>query len=172
MDLSEARMLLEYSEWARDRALDAVSPLSRDEYLKDRSNSFPSLRDTLVHMYSAEWMWCSRWVGEAPTAMLDPTAFTELEDLRRAWVTHSPRLHGVLDRLGVDGVNREIEYRTTDGRPWRQRFSDIFRHLINHGTYHRGQVTTMLRQMGAAPPKSTDLITFHRERMAAGEARE
>jgi uncharacterized damage-inducible protein DinB len=172
MDLSEARMLLDYGEWARDRVLDAVAPLSRDEYLKDRSNSFPSLRDTLVHMYSAEWIWCSRWVGEAPTAMLDPTTFPELEDLRRAWAAHAPRLHGVLDRLGEDGVNREIEYRTTDGRAWRQRFTDTFRHLINHGTYHRGQVTTMLRQMGAAPPKSTDLITFHRERTAAGKGPE
>jgi len=35
---------------------------------------------------------------------------------------------------------------------------------VNHATYHRGQVTTMLRQIGAAPPKSMDMIQFFRER--------
>jgi uncharacterized damage-inducible protein DinB len=38
-------------------------------------------------------------------------------------------------------------------------------HFVNHGSYHRGQLTTMLRQVGAAPPASTDLITFHRLRV-------
>ena len=33
-----------------------------------------------------------------------------------------------------------------------------------NGVYHRGQITTMLGQLGTEPPKSTDLITFHRER--------
>ena len=40
----------------------------------------------------------------------------------------------------------------------------MLQHVVNHGTYHRGQITTMLRQQGVAPPKSTDLITFYRER--------
>jgi len=40
----------------------------------------------------------------------------------------------------------------------------MVQHVVNHGTYHRGQITTLLRQMGAAPPKSTDLIAFYRER--------
>jgi uncharacterized damage-inducible protein DinB len=39
-------------------------------------------------------------------------------------------------------------------------------HLVNHGSYHRGQVTTMLRQVGAGPV-STDLIVFYRERAVA-----
>jgi uncharacterized damage-inducible protein DinB len=40
----------------------------------------------------------------------------------------------------------------------------MLQHVVNHGTYHRGQVTTMLRQLGAAPPKDLDLIAFYRER--------
>jgi uncharacterized damage-inducible protein DinB len=40
----------------------------------------------------------------------------------------------------------------------------MLQHVVNHGTYHRGQITTMLRQLGAEPPKSTDLIAFYRER--------
>lgn len=162
MDLREARMLLDYNYWARDRVLHAVAPLGLEEYRRDLSSSFPSIRDTLVHMYSAEWVWCSRWRGEAPDAMLDPEAFPGLVDLRAAWARHEPVMRGVLDGLGEEGIGRVIEYRTMDGTAWCQPFADMFRHLVNHGTYHRGQVTTMLRQLGATPPKSTDLITFHR----------
>lgn len=44
-----------------------------------------------------------------------------------------------------------------------QPFSNTLQHLVNHGTYHRGQVVTMLRQLGAAAP-TTDLIAFYSER--------
>jgi uncharacterized damage-inducible protein DinB len=47
-----------------------------------------------------------------------------------------------------------------------QPFWQLLQHLVNHGSYHRGQITTMLRQLGAAPPKSVDLISFYRERSA------
>lgn len=55
-----------------------------------------------------------------------------------------------------------------DGRTLRSAFWEMLQHAVNHGTYHRGQVTTMLRQLGAAPARSVDLIVFHRERHAAG----
>jgi uncharacterized damage-inducible protein DinB len=162
VDLSEVRMLVDYNYWARDRVLDAVATLPTDDYLRDLSNSFPSIRDTLVHIFSGECIWCSRWLGEAPTAMLDPETFPGVEDLRAAWTRQESEMRGAVDRLGEGGMDQVIEYRTTDGTMWRQPFVDMFRHLINHGTYHRGQVTTMLRQLGASPPESTDLITFHR----------
>jgi uncharacterized damage-inducible protein DinB len=43
----------------------------------------------------------------------------------------------------------------------------MLQHVVNHGSYHRGQVTTLLRQLGAPAPKSVDLIAFYRERAAA-----
>jgi uncharacterized damage-inducible protein DinB len=42
----------------------------------------------------------------------------------------------------------------------------MLQHVVNHGSYHRGQITTMLRQIGLPPAKSMDLITFYREREA------
>jgi uncharacterized damage-inducible protein DinB len=64
-------------------------------------------------------------------------------------------------------VDRVIEYRLMSGQPGASPLWQMLQHLINHGSYHRGQVTTMLRQLGAAPPKSMDLITFYREQAAA-----
>ena len=56
-----------------------------------------------------------------------------------------------------------IEYRLLSGQPAANRAWHIVQHLVNHATYHRGQVTTMLRQLGAAPPEALDLIAFYRE---------
>ena len=42
----------------------------------------------------------------------------------------------------------------------------MIQHLVNHGTYHRGQLTMLLRQLGAEPPEGTDLIGYYRERAA------
>jgi len=163
----ELHTLVDYHYWARDRMLDAVERLTPEQFTRDLGNSFPSIRDTLVHLYSAEWIWCRRWEGESPTAMLSPEAFPDLATLRAAWKEHESRLRSLLARRGERGVQQPIEYRTTTGQPQAQVFWQMFQHVVNHGSYHRGQVTTMIRQLGAAPPRSTDLIAFYREREAA-----
>ncbi|MGI8782780.1 MAG: DinB family protein [Acidobacteriota bacterium] len=163
MNFQELRVLLNYHYWARDRLLEAVDGLSPEQYTKDLSNSFRLIRDTLVHIYSAEWIWCSRWHGELPAAMLPPEMFPDLAALRKVWGEHELKMRSFLDSLGQDGVNRIIEYRTTGGQEWRQVFRHMLQHVVNHASYHRGQVTTMLRQLKAAPPASMDLIKFYRE---------
>jgi uncharacterized damage-inducible protein DinB len=100
--------------------------------------------------------------------MLSPDAFPDVATIRRTWNDHERRVRAVLDRLGEEGVKRPIEYRTTEGKQQAQPFWQLLQHLVNHGSYHRGQVTTMIRQLGEAPPKSMDLIAFYRERAAAG----
>jgi uncharacterized damage-inducible protein DinB len=167
MNLEQLRTLVDYHYWARDRLLDAVERLSSEQFTKDLGNSFPSIRDTVVHLYAADWIWCTRWEGESPQSMPAPAGFPDVAAVRRAWTEHEPRVRAVLERLGEKGIGRTIEYRTTDGRPQSQIFWQMLQHVVNHGSYHRGQVTTMLRQLGQNPPKSVDMITFYRERAAA-----
>jgi len=76
-------------------------------------------------------------------------------------------VRAILAQLGENGITRTIEYRTFNGLVQAQPFWQLLQHLVNHGSYHRGQVTTLLRQLGAAPPASLDLIAFYRERGAA-----
>ncbi|MBI4264959.1 MAG: hypothetical protein HY657_11335, partial [Acidobacteria bacterium] len=61
----------------------------------------------------------------------------------------------------------QIQYRRIDGTPGASAVWKMVQHVVNHASYHRGQVTTMLRQLGAAPPKPMDLIAFYRGRDAA-----
>jgi uncharacterized damage-inducible protein DinB len=49
----------------------------------------------------------------------------------------------------------------TSGGEYVHSYRQMFRHVVNHSSYHRGQVVTMMRQAGVKPP-STDLILFYR----------
>lgn len=166
MNLADLRLLLDYNYWARDRLLDAVQSLTPEQFTRDLGNSFKSVRDTLAHIYLAEWVWYSRWQGESPTAMPPTDPFTDLAALRRAWSEHEAKMSRFLESLDERGVGRVFEYRMMNGQPGASPFWQMLQHVVNHGSYHRGQVTTMLRQLGVAPAKSMDLIAFYRERVS------
>lgn len=155
--------LLDYHYWAQERVFDTVAPLSTEQFTRDLGNSFPSVRDTLAHIHFAECIWYSRMQQESiplPTAEM----FPHLESVRRASVQHEARMRALVDRLGQDGINQRLDYTSRlDGKDHRSLYWQMFQHVVNHGTYHRGQVTMMLRLLGAKPV-GTDLMVFYWER--------
>ena len=168
MQLQDLRTLLDFHYWARDRVLDAAAALAPDQFTRDMGGSFRSIRDTLVHLYSAESVWLQRWQGISPAVPIAAEEFSDVVTLRKAWGTQEARMRAHLDSVGEKGLDLVIEYRMLNGEPGASVFWHMLQHVVNHGTYHRGQVITMLRQLGAAPPKSVDLIAFYRTRDARG----
>lgn len=166
MNFEDAWRLLDYHYWARDRMFAAIEGLSQEQYTRDLGNSFRSVRDTVVHIYAAEWVWYSRWTGHPPTAFPNPEEFPDLSAIRAPWKSQEQKVRLFLGSLGPDGLERVVEYRLFTGEPSTSVFWHMLQHVVNHATFHRGQVTTMLRQLGGAPPKSQDLITYYRERSA------
>jgi uncharacterized damage-inducible protein DinB len=156
--------MLDFHYWARDRTLDAVEPLTSEQFTRDMGSSFRSIRDTLAHLYFAEWGWYSRWHGQSPTAWPSAERFPDVASLRAAWKEHETQMRALVEEVGEANLGRAFEYRLIDGTPGKTPFWQMVQHMVNHGTYHRGQVTTMLRQLGMPPGKSKDLITFYRER--------
>ena len=163
MNLEQLRTLVDYHYWARDRVLDAAAALTPDQLGRDMGSSFRSIRDTLAHLYAAEWAWCSRWNGVSPTAFPD-VALPDVPTFRARWEELESNVRAVVDRMGEQGIDRAIEYKMLNGDPRASVFWQMVQHVVNHASYHRGQVTTMLRQLGAPPPQSMDLITFYRTR--------
>lgn len=164
MNLQDLRTLLDYHYWARDRLLAALEPLPPEQFNRDLGNSFKSIRETVVHTYAAEWAWHSRWHGQSPTALMTSDAFPDVAAIRNAWADHEQKMRAFLESLGEDGVTRVIEYKLLSGQPGSSPIWQMLQHAVNHASYHRGQVTTMLRQLGAQPPKSMDMIAFYRSR--------
>jgi uncharacterized damage-inducible protein DinB len=164
--LTDLNTLVDYHYWARDRMLDAVAALTPEQYLGDLGNSFKSVRDTAVHTYAAELIWHLRWTGTSPPSLIDPAEFPDVAGLRAAWTAHEDRLRSFVAALGEGGAERVFEYRLMNGQECRSPFWQMLQQVVNHASYHRGQITTMIRQLGAAAPKGQDLITFYRERGA------
>jgi uncharacterized damage-inducible protein DinB len=163
MDLEGLRTMLDYHYWARDRVLAAVDVLTPEELTRDLKNSFGSVRDTLVHIYFAEWAWHQRWQGETPER-LSPEGYPDVASIRRAWQDHEPKVRAFVEGLGNEGTSRVFQYKLMSGSTGASPFWQMLQHVVNHASYHRGQITTMLRQLGAQPPKSMDMIHFYRER--------
>jgi len=156
--------LVDYHYWARDRMLPVVETLSEEQLRRPLGNSFPSVFDTVVHLCGADWIWRSRWEGVSPMALPSPDLYDSLAKVRVEWEDEERRIRAIVNALGPDGIARPIAYTGWDGRRQAQPFWQMLQHLVNHGSYHRGQITTMLRQMNVPPPKSMDLIAFYRER--------
>ena len=157
--------LLDYHYWARDRMLDAVEALTPAQYTQDLGNSFKSVRDTVVHMYSSEWIWYSRWTGHSPDNAVSPEYFPDVDSLRTAWRAQEGKVRLFVHALAAaDQLDRVFEYKSLSGEPGRSVFRHMVQHVVNHASYHRGQITTMLRQLGMPAPKSQDLIKYYRER--------
>ncbi len=159
MDLSEARFLLAYNRWANAQVLDAAARLAPEEFTRDLHSSFPSVRDTLVHILSAEWLYLERWGGKSPTAMPDLGPLETVAAFRARWREVEADQRAFLERLGPADLARVVGYTNFRGEAWRYPLGQMLRHLVNHSTYHRGQVVTLFRQLGAAP-NPTDLLVF------------
>jgi uncharacterized damage-inducible protein DinB len=156
--------MLDYHYWARDRLLDALEPLTPEQLNHDTGSSFKSIRETLVHIYAAESAWYSRWQGNSPTALLPSDQFSDLASVRRAWSEHEAKMRAFLEGLDEDGIARAFDYKLLSGHTGSSPFWQMLQHVVNHASYHRGQVTTMLRQIGAPPAKPMDMIAFYRAR--------
>ena len=91
--------------------------------------------------------------------------FPDLGTIRAAWREQEHKLRLLVSSLAsANELDRVLRYRTFSGEEMESAFSQMLQHVVNHATYHRGQVTTMLRQLGAPAPKPQDLIRFYRDR--------
>jgi uncharacterized damage-inducible protein DinB len=160
--------LFAYTRWANNRILEATAKLSGEELSRELGNSFPSIRATLVHIVGAEWVWLSRWNGESPTALPAWLELLSNEAIRRRFEEIDAERRIYLEHLEEVGLNALIRYRNLKGDPFAAPLWQLLLHLVNHSTYHRGQVVTMLRQLGHSAP-ATDLVQFYRERAVTAD---
>jgi len=162
MTRDELVRLFRYHRWANGRILDAAAKLSPEEQTRDLKSSFPSVLATLVHLLSAEWIWLQRWKGSSPSAWPEMQSMTSVETVRRRWSEIEAEQKAWIESRTEADLSAPIAYRSMKGDPFTNPLGDLAQHVINHATYHRGQVTTMLRQLGHAP-QPTDFVQFLRE---------
>lgn len=160
--IEELRRLLRYHRWATSRVLDAAAALTPEELTRDLGSSFPSVLGTLGHALGAEWVWLERWKGVSPPALPGLDALDSVAAVRGRWNEIWREQDAFFAGLAERDGSRPVFYRTFKGDPDTRPLGELVRHVVNHATYHRGQVVTLLRQLGKTPP-ATDYVRWLRE---------
>jgi uncharacterized damage-inducible protein DinB len=166
MTTDDIRLLFEYDRWANRRVLKAVSTLSAEEFTRDLRGSFRSVRDTLLHILGGDWIWLTYW-GKPPDssaslsdlkakreAKFSPELFPNVDALQSKWMEVELEQFEFVNRVNNESLGRMLPFRGT-----RLTLMHLMQHVVNHSTYHRGQVALMMRQLGAEP-LATDFHVF------------
>ena len=155
--------LLDYTVWANHRAMRSAATLSVAEFKRDLGGSFGGVRGTLTHTLGAEWIWLERWKGVSPNRRLDEAEFPDVMAVRERWRVIEDHRASWLASLREGALAETIRYTTLDKRSFENPLWQLVQHVANHSTYHRGQVITLMRILGAKAPAS-DMVLWDRER--------
>jgi uncharacterized damage-inducible protein DinB len=155
------RELLAYTIWADRQILECLAGVPAEDLHRETGTSFGTILRTMAHILGAEQIWLGRFLG----APLDPAPtegdYADLPSLAAAFTDFWPQLEVFLASLTDAQVASDLTWTNSKGETHTRPTLRALVHFANHGTYHRGQVVSLLRQMGHQPP-STDLIYWKR----------
>lgn len=157
--IEHVRAMARYNVWMNERLYDACSRLSDADRKRDLGAYFKSIHGTLNHILLADRIWMSRFEGSGyEFDSLRDELYADFDELRRARTAEDERIESWVGGLSSSDLQRELSY-VSKLRPIPRRYPLWFAlsHFFNHQTHHRGQVTTLLMQLGI-DPGVTDLI--------------
>jgi uncharacterized damage-inducible protein DinB len=158
-DLKTLRNFFAFGRWANRTILESVAALTPAEFARPIGGSFGSVQGTLVHLSGADWVWLERFHGRSPRAMPAGHDILDLEALAGKWREVEAAQDAFIAALTQERMAEPLSYVNFAGESFTRELGDALLHLANHGTYHRGQVATLLRQLGhQATP--TDYLRF------------
>lgn len=153
----------QYNQWANKKLIDVLLKAKAEQLEQIIVSSFPSLKDTVYHMWSAEYVWLQRLeLAEQPIWMEDHFEGS-FADACAAWQKTSQALIDFVSRQYDDRAFAHVlQYYNRQKQSFKTPVSGVLQHIFNHGAYHRGQLVTMLRQAGIKKIPGTDMILFLR----------
>lgn len=153
-----------YNVWANKKCLQFIEEAGEASLDQEITSSFSSIRKTIYHIYDAEVIWMQRinktsdikW--PASDKLGSNFNLFEIE-----FIQASKAFVDFVNGLNDDDLEIILTYKNIAGKEFKNTIRDILTHVMNHGTYHRGQIVTLLRQTGLTQLSSLDYITFCRE---------
>jgi uncharacterized damage-inducible protein DinB len=145
------REMLEFVRWGDQLAQQAARSVPDDAYHKDFGISSGSLHKLLTHCMAVQWLWACRMQGESPARLEDQSDYRSRLDVEQRW----PLVHAVLiefvGRQSTSALQHAITYRDTRGESHTMQLGQTILHVIDHASYHRGQINTLIRRAGGTP---------------------
>ena len=151
-----------YNCWAYIELTNTI--LEMDEHLHQQilKSSFPNLYATVLHLWDAESIWWQRMEGHQqmviPSIQFNPT----MKEAVNGLLQQAGEWERFVQAVTNEQLQREFDYKNFKGEPFRSAVWQVVHHLFNHGTYHRGQLVTMMRELGVTTIPATDFIHYMR----------
>lgn len=155
---------IKYNIWANERICKVFASLTPALLDKEVKSSFNTLRKTIYHIWGAEWIWYQRLHGVNPTSFPDDTFKGDFAEFQLEFLQQSGKYFVYISNATDKELSKELTHTNMKGDKFSNKISNILIHLMNHSTYHRGQIVTMLRNLGVTQIPSTDFIAYIRER--------
>lgn len=153
--------LAHYNIWANKRIIDILIKLDDDVLDKELKSSFSSLRSTVYHVWSAEFIWLQRLQLTEQPVWVASEFKGSFADACADWQKVSTVLAEFVDKQYNDkGLQHVLQYYNRAKHSFKKPVYTVLLHIFNHATYHRGQLVTMLRELGVTKIPATDLIEF------------
>ena len=161
MTLQEIIQLVAFNRWATQCFFETLSQLPAQQYERDMHSSHGGIHGTLAHIVGAERGWLNRWQGKSESGAAAISQVKSLAELRALWENVCDEMSRFLATLDDDKLQETLSTPARTGS-YTTSYWQMIQHVVDHSSYHRGQIVTMLRQLGVTPP-STGLMRFYRD---------
>jgi len=156
--VEDLERLYAHNYWANQKLLSVISQLTPEQYTQSVAGSYSSIRNTLVHVMSAEWGWLDRCGGPPRGEKLKAEDYPTLESLLTQWANVEGYMRAFLAGLKDEDLSRIIEF-SLGGPTHRIPLGYLLQHGAIHAVHHRGQVALLLRMLGYTPG-NFDLVLY------------
>lgn len=154
--------LANYNIWANNIVADWLLQISEEQWNETIISSFNSIALTCIHIAGAEKIWYERWINKPNQVFLFAEFKGSKNELVDIWKQASKNIQSFIETIDEQDLNKIFAFKRLNGDNNEMLYWQSFAHVINHSTYHRGQLVTMLRQVGFTNVASTDYLTYTR----------
>ena len=161
--LQHLEALVQYNTWANQKLVAVIVEAGEENSEIVQKSSFPTIRKTLLHIFDAQEIWMNRLNGISPLEWPDLSVDHTTEQIGKRLLESSKGFESFIANLTESDTAKIINYQNIKGVAFSNSIFEIVTHIMNHGTYHRGQLVTMLRGAGWDQIPATDLIAYYRE---------
>lgn len=154
---------LTYNLWANERIGHLLMVQDDALLTAEKKSSFASITKTVLHLWDAETIWLTRLKGGSLADWPSKNFAGGKSEMLAGWVNTSTELLQFVKDKGEAFQQHTIVYKNMKGDSYENSVEEILYHLVNHGSYHRGQIITQLRESGVTQLVTTDLIAWFRE---------
>jgi uncharacterized damage-inducible protein DinB len=150
-----------FNNWADNKVMEWLQQINDEQWMQVIVSSFCSIRQTTIHVVSAEKYWVDHWENTPEPTFLSTQFKGTKEELIEIWNKSSADIKTIVNGFPEENYSQAISFKYPgNGRTGQMPFWQTVAHVINHTTYHRGQLITLLRQAGFLNLSSLDMATY------------